>query len=130
MRNVDSDLYTTEYFLTENAGYQEYTQSYGIIVNERYKKALELADIRTGMKILDMGCGRGEVVINCAKKGANAIGIDYSANAIPLAEKALEKHPEEIKKNVQFMHMDSKTVAFAAETFDPRLIWDNAEGDS
>jgi cyclopropane fatty-acyl-phospholipid synthase-like methyltransferase len=79
------------------------------------------------MKILDMGCGRGEIVINCAKKGTHAFGIDYSANAIALAEKALEKQPEEIRRNVKFIQLDSKTIVFPGETFDCIFLLDFAE---
>jgi len=72
MRNVDCDLYTTEYFLNENTGYNNFNKSFGNIIDARYQKALELADLRPGMNILDMGCGRGEIVIHCAKKGMHA----------------------------------------------------------
>jgi len=127
MRSVDSNLYTTEYFLTENAGYKEFNESYGDILDARYKKSLEVADVKPGMKVLDLGCGRGEVVINCAKKGAQAIGIDYSADAIALAETALKMQPEEVRKNVQFIQLDSKKLAFPGEDFDCIFLLDFAE---
>ena len=127
MRNVDSDLYTTEYFLVENAGYEEFNKSYGSIIDARYKKALEVADVKPGMKVLDLGCGRGEIVISCAKKGVQSIGIDYSASAIDLAKEALEKQPEEVRKNVQFIQLDGKTLAFPEETFDCIFLLDFAE---
>ena len=127
MKSVDSDLYTTDYFLNENAGYQEFNKSCGNIIDARYKEALELADIKRGMKILDLGCGRGEIIINCAKRGAQSIGIDYSADAIDLAQMALQKQPEDVRRNAQFLKLDSKAKTFPGETFDCIFLLDFAE---
>ena len=127
MRSVKSDLYTTEYFLCENAGWQEFSRSCGATLDERYKRALALADLKPGMEILDLGCGRGELVIYCARKGARATGIDYSASAIEIARKALQSYPEEIREKVKLMQLDSKTVAFPAESFDCIFLLDFAE---
>jgi SAM-dependent methyltransferase len=127
MRSVNSDLYTTEYFLTENAGWKEFNKSHGAILDERYKRALALADLKPGMKILDLGCGRGELVINCARKGIFATGIDYSASAIELAQKALQMYPEEIREKVRLMQLDSKTVTFPSGSFDCIFLLDFAE---
>ncbi len=127
MRQVDSKLYTTEYFLTENAGWEEFNRSCGATLDERYKRALALADLKPGMEILDLGCGRGELVINCARNGARATGIDYSASAIELAQKALQAYPEAIREKALFMQHDSKSLAFPADSFDCIFLLDFAE---
>jgi ubiquinone/menaquinone biosynthesis C-methylase UbiE len=127
MRGVDSKLYTTEYFLTENAGWEEFQRSCGATLDERYKRALALANLKPDMEILDLGCGRGELVINCARNGMRATGIDYSASAIELAQKALQMYPEEISSKVRLLHLDTKSVAFPAESFDCIFLLDFAE---
>jgi len=57
----------------------------------------------------------------------HAFGIDYSADAIALAEKALEKQPVEIKKNIKLIQLDSKKIAFPEGTFDCIFLLDFAE---
>lgn len=37
-------------------------------------------------RILDLGCGVGSMAYHCAKRGADAVGIDYSQESIRIAE--------------------------------------------
>jgi SAM-dependent methyltransferase len=39
---------------------------------------LELADIRAGQKVYDIGCGDGRLVVAAAAKGADAVGYELS----------------------------------------------------
>ena len=47
------------------------------------KTALELADLKPGQTLLELGCGDGKVLIAAAKKGCNAVG--YELNPIMAA---------------------------------------------
>ncbi len=38
----------------------------------------EIAQIQPGQKVIDLGCGDGRLVFLSAKKGANALGIEFS----------------------------------------------------
>ncbi len=42
------------------------------------QKMLDLADIKPGMRVVELGSGNGEVVIAAAKRGATAIGIELN----------------------------------------------------
>ncbi len=55
---------------------------------EAIKRALELLCLREDDVFYDLGCGNGEVVVEAAKKGATAIGIEIDRY---LAEVAREK---------------------------------------
>ena len=51
-------------------------------------RALEIADYKTGSRILDIGCGAGDTVDYLNKKGLKAEGIDINLAKIDEAKKA------------------------------------------
>lgn len=53
-------------------------------------KGIELAGLKKGDKILDIGCGEGDTVAHFNEMGMEAEGIDMSLKAITAAK---EKHP-------------------------------------
>src|SRR3954469_15115857 len=73
--SVPSTLYTQEYFLTACEGYDEFIASEGEHLSRRLNAAFALANVEHGMKVLDVGCGRGEILRHCAQLGADAYGI-------------------------------------------------------
>src|SRR5439155_13981041 len=44
---------------------------------------------RAGEGVLDAGCGRGEVLLACARAGAAVAGIDYAQAAVDIARETL-----------------------------------------
>src|SRR5260370_37142830 len=79
--SVPSTLYTEEYFLTACEGYNEFIASEGEHLSRRLNAAFALAAVAPGMKVLDVGCGRGEILRHCARLGADAYGVDYAVVA-------------------------------------------------
>lgn len=69
----------------------------------RRKILLNLPNDLSGKRILDAGCGAGQFSIELAKRGANVLGIDISANLIEIAKKRL---PDNLKKNIEFLTSD------------------------
>ena len=49
---------------------------------------LDLARIRPGETLLDLGCGDGRIVIAAARRGARALGVDIDSRRIAEAEAA------------------------------------------
>ncbi len=49
---------------------------------------LDLAAIRPGERLLDLGCGDGRIVIAAARREAQALGVDIDARRIAEAEAA------------------------------------------
>ncbi len=82
---MSSNIYTEEYFRTACEGYDEFNQSEGAHLSRRLKAAFELAEVGPGMAVLDVGCGRGEILRHCANLGADAYGIDYAAVAVDMS---------------------------------------------
>ncbi len=49
---------------------------------------LDLAALRTGERLLDLGSGDGRIVIAAARRGADALGVDIDPSRIAQAEQA------------------------------------------
>ena len=45
------------------------------------------------MRVLDAGCGRGEVLLACAARGAEVAGADYAEAAVELTRETLAAVP-------------------------------------
>lgn len=76
---------------------------------------LELLAPRAGERILDVGCGTGDLTAQIASTGAEVVGIDQSPTMI---EQARQKHP-----GLHFAVLDARHFSFA-ERFD--AVFSNA----
>src|SRR5688500_16859502 len=83
--SLPPDLYTEDYFLRACEGYEEFSESQGERLSRRLSAAFAIAAVQPGMKVLDVGCGRGEILRHCARLGADAYGIDYAPVAIEMS---------------------------------------------
>lgn len=91
-----------------------YDQSHAFV--SKYGEGILLhLNAQAGERILDLGCGTGDLTKEIALTGAHVVGIDASAEMI---EKARFKYPE-----LEFRRMDAKDIAFD-EPFD--AIFSNA----
>src|SRR5260221_4430097 len=89
-RSLPPDLYTEEYFLNACEGFEEFTESHGERLSRRLSAAFAVAAVQAGMKVLDVGCGRGEILRHCARLGADAYGIDYAIVAVQKSQGIFE----------------------------------------
>jgi len=77
----------------------------------------QLAGMKTGMRVLDIGCGFGGTSVYLAKKyGASATGITISPVQVKMAKEAAAK----AGVDANFLLMDAEEMQFA-EPFD--LLW-------
>ena len=58
----------------------------------KIRKQIVQTYVKPGMNILDIGCGTGSLVIDAAKLGANAIGIDISKGMLAVAQKRIDRN--------------------------------------
>ncbi|MBS0240585.1 MAG: magnesium protoporphyrin IX methyltransferase [Proteobacteria bacterium] len=80
-----------------------------------------LPDDLTGRRILDAGCGAGNLSIELAARGADVVGIDLSPTLIELAR---ERHPGKIGKgSVEFRVGDM--LRLGSERFDHAVAMDS-----
>jgi glycine/sarcosine N-methyltransferase len=78
-------------------------------------------------RILDVGCGTGDHVIDLAKRGFYAVGIDRSKTMIDEANRRKTILPETIKNNGKFIEaeMESAALKLKGEPFDAVLFMGN-----
>ena len=125
---VDQAEYTDEYFLSAVEGHEEFRASGGRALTPRLRRALQLAKPRPGMRLLDIACGRGEIVSHSARLGAHAVGIDYAQAALGLAQRSLARHSlDGDTARAGLVRMDATSLAFRAEAFDVALMLDFVE---
>jgi SAM-dependent methyltransferase len=106
---MSSELYTEDYY-AENCGGAEFFKLYGPKV---LKPALALAykrlELRPGVRLLDVGCGRGELLYKAKEAGAEAVGCDYAEAAVALAQKT---------SGCRVERCDAKKLPFPSGSFD------------
>ena len=124
---VDAAEYDEAYFLCASEGYREFAASRGRRLGPRLRKALSLAKVQPGQRVLDIGCGRGELVMQCARLGAFATGIDYADAAVAIAREALASHPPDVQERAAFALMDARRLEFADASFDLAFMTDVVE---
>ncbi|MEP7289267.1 MAG: class I SAM-dependent methyltransferase [Chloroflexota bacterium] len=124
--SVPSTLYTEEYFLTACEGYDEFIATEGEHLSRRLNAAFALAAVEPGMKVLDVGCGRGEILRHCARLGADAYGIDYAIVAVQFSQEIVQ---DEIQApgHTGVSQADAKKLPFPTGYFDRVLMFDVVE---
>ena len=79
---VPPDPYTRDYFL-EDCGGSEFFSRFGPkVLKPQLAYCLKRAGIGPGMRILDVGCGRGELLFAARAAGAGAVGTAFAAPAL------------------------------------------------
>ena len=123
---VNPNLYTEEYFRTACEGFDEFNDSEGEHLSRRLKASFELAEVLPGMNILDVGCGRGEILRHCVSLGANAYGIDYAPVAVQMSQDVIVNTDVTAGKTGVAL-ADAKKLPFPTGMFDRVLMFDVVE---
>jgi len=86
---VPARLYSTE-LLQHFAGgeHERFLLAGGRPLRPRLARALALAGLRPGLRVADIGTGRGEAAAHAARRGAHVIAIDFSLDALGLARRS------------------------------------------
>jgi len=126
--SLPSTLYTEDYFLTACEGYAEFVESHGEHLSRRLKAAFAVASVEPGMRVLDVGCGRGEILRHCAQLGARAYGIDYADVAVRLSrEVARVEARSGAQPPIGVYRADAKALPYPDAAFERVLLFDVVE---
>jgi len=133
-KSLPSSLYTEEYFLTACEGYDVFIESEGAHLSRRLRDAFALADIQPGMRVLDVGCGRGEILRHCMHLGVEAHGMDYAVAAARMSRDVVASEIERLAAEGQrstmqpgVLQADAKVLPFPNDYFDRALMFDVVE---
>jgi ubiquinone/menaquinone biosynthesis C-methylase UbiE len=100
----------------ELAGWQdeataaEYDRHLSLVTTQSAEALLDDADVGTGHKVLDVATGAGYVAAAAARRGAQPLGIDFSATQVRLAR---ERYPD-----LHFEQADAEALPFEPASFD------------
>lgn len=129
-KSIPASHYTKEYFLSGE--YYHSANEYKKFVKgnkpaDVYLKAAGYV-LQTGSETyLDIGCGKGELVIFLARLRKSVIGIDYSPSAIEICQDALKFATNPVRKHAQFKFADTSHLPFDNDTFDAVFMLDVIE---
>ncbi len=119
---IPPEAYTREYFLNVCEGHDEFARGRGELPR-RLARLLELASPQPDERVLDVGCGRGELALHCSRQGAITWGCDYAPAALHLA-KGMEISPE---LGLGFQQSDVQALPLASNSFDLVIMADLVE---
>ena len=78
------------------------------------RRAVDLAEIGPGAKVLDVATGTGDLAIEAASRGAEVIGSDFSEGML---ERARAKAP-----SIRFEQGDALALSYADDSFDAATV--------
>jgi 2-polyprenyl-3-methyl-5-hydroxy-6-metoxy-1,4-benzoquinol methylase len=116
--------YTREYFLRDCGGYEAFKSGDGrTLADTRLVTVFEMGRPWKGMRVLDVGSGRGELAHACYRAGADVTGLDYSRAATDIAH---QTYAADLGTRLQFVCEDVLDYA-PAQTFDRIVATDFVE---
>jgi 2-polyprenyl-3-methyl-5-hydroxy-6-metoxy-1,4-benzoquinol methylase len=119
--------YTTDYYTQDCGGYDSYKKFQGKKLEDpRLQAVAAIASAKQSGRLLDLGCGRGELTYFFAQRGFEVSAIDYSESAISLAKKCFEDEPN-LQEKVQFYCDSVCTVQLSQSAYDLAVASDVIE---
>ena len=128
-KSLSSNLYTKDGFFMYSWGaydYIKFIESRGEKLKPRTRRMLEIADLKPGMRVLEIGCGRGELVVTCALQSIYTVGMDYATDSMKMCKKTRSILLGG-RKGAEFIQADAKMLPFKNREFDCIFIEDIVE---
>lgn len=112
--NIIKSLYTYDYYRS----FDQWKKNKGQILTQLIKKFYSKNYIKTGTVILDIGCGRGDLIFHLSKNGWSIYGLDYSENALSFAKETIRPLLDNIRKKIRLLCADACRLPFKNNTID------------
>jgi len=113
--------------------YRDFVSSGGAKLRPRLARSLDLAQLKPGVRMLDLGCGRGEVTVHAALRGASVVAVDYSPDCVRLTREAAEivgrsgGADPDVRDRIQVTLADATALPFPDRSFDRVTMLDVVE---
>jgi SAM-dependent methyltransferase len=85
-------------------GWDDGTVPYVQTPMEIVERMLRMAEVKPGDHVIDLGSGDGRIVIEAARRGATAMGVDLDSNLVKLAAENAQKAG--VSQRTEFKAMD------------------------
>ena len=127
-KTVTSNEYTEEYYQTACDGFNDFAIHKGQVTPLRLSYPITLANLVPPMRVVDIGCGRGEVIYQCVNKGLHCWGLDYSSSAVDIAKNFLgEAINEELKPCYMIQQGSALNLPYTSSSIDRIFMLDIVE---
>ncbi|MBI4390241.1 MAG: class I SAM-dependent methyltransferase [Nitrospinae bacterium] len=114
MRKVEPAIYDRNYFAeTDGAAYFDKNQ-----VAPKFFHAVCLSGVAAGDRVLDLGCGRGDLLAALSPTRAKVVGLDYSQASLAITKKTLSRLDPEKRENIRVIGADATALGLSANRFD------------
>jgi SAM-dependent methyltransferase len=128
-RAVPASQYSEE-IVVRFAGpdYRDFVESGGERLRPRLARSLDLARLGPGVRMLDLGCGRGEVTLHAALRGADVTAVDYSPDCVHLTQEAVRLAADHAELGrIDVVMADATSLPFPSGSFDRVAMLDVVE---
>jgi SAM-dependent methyltransferase len=102
----------------EHAGWEsipgEYHQAFGDLTTQAIGPLLDAVRVKKGVKLLDIASGPGYVAAAATKRGAIALGVDFS--------KAMVAHAQQLHPGIDFREGDAEELPLGNGLFDAAVM--------
>lgn len=110
--SLGPELYDQDYYLKSLPGLKYLERG---ILDPAILETIRFSNAKAGQRMLDFGCGRGNLVLELAQRGLTAVGVDFSKDAVEFAQAYAQHFSEDIKKHVQFLQLTMHELGFERE---------------
>lgn len=126
---VDPSLYGDDWIASAwgEKGNEDLLNKGPIVLRPRVGRAVQLCNISPGMRLLDIACGRGEVLAFMCQKGVFGVGLDYSQASVDFARKVKMTHEENNPGSFSLTRADATSLPFRDDSFDRVTMLDIVE---
>ncbi len=126
-KSVNPEIYDADYYLAEGYRGDEAIFLKSLDKHEYlYDHPIELAQLKPGEKVLDVGCGIGKLAYKALKKQCIVVGVDYSKDAIAIANKIKQRIALKEQERIYFVRDDVLNIS-EGEKFDAIFMTDIVE---
>jgi ubiquinone/menaquinone biosynthesis C-methylase UbiE len=87
-------------------------------LTEGVREALDAAGCLSGKRVLDLGCGRGELACEAASRGAYVVGVDGTDAALELSRERISALDQETRERIELVKAESKEIPYPDYYFD------------